>query len=82
MQEFLVEIATTFPEGTEQDEIDRLRAAEAVRAKELAATGHLVRLWRPVGEMRSIGIWAARNIDDLRENVLETLPLHEYMAFP
>lgn len=81
MQEFLVEIVTTFPDGMDQDEIDALRAAEAVRAKELAATGNLVRLWRPVGEVRSIGLWAADNIDELREKVLGTLPLHDYMAF-
>lgn len=81
MNEYLVEIVTTFPDGTDQDEIDRLRAQEAVRAKELAATGHLVRLWRPVGELRSIGVWAADNDDELREKVLGTLPLHEYMAF-
>lgn len=42
MREFLVEITTTIPEGTSQDEVDRRRAAEAVRARELAAM-------RPVG---------------------------------
>jgi muconolactone D-isomerase len=80
MKEFLVELTTTVPEGTDPAEVDRRRAAEAVRARELAATGHLVRLWRPVGEMRSIGLWRAEDEADLHENVLGTLPLREWMT--
>ena len=78
MREFLVEISTTIPEGTSQGEVDRRRAAEAVRAKELAAGGHLTRLWRPVGERRSIGVWCAEDESDLHE-VLGTLPLRPWM---
>ncbi|MFD9002460.1 muconolactone Delta-isomerase family protein [Streptomyces sp. NPDC059582] len=80
MRDFLVEITTTVPEGTSQDEVDRRRAAEAVRAGELAATGHLARLWRPVGELRSIGIWRADDEDELHEKVLGTLPLRPWMS--
>ena len=80
MQEFLVEITTTVPDGTEDAEVDRRRAAEAGRAAELAATGHLFRLWRPVGEMRSLGIWRAADESDLHENVLGTLPLRPWMT--
>ncbi|MEF9907979.1 muconolactone Delta-isomerase family protein [Streptomyces sp. P9-A2] len=80
MQEFLVEITTTVPEGTGQDEVDRRRAAEAVRAGELSTTGNLARLWRPVGESRSIGIWRAANEEELREKVLGTLPLRPWMT--
>ncbi|MEU9478774.1 muconolactone Delta-isomerase family protein [Streptomyces sp. NPDC048191] len=80
MREFLVEITTTVPEGTSQDEADRRRATEAVRAKELAATGHLARLWRPLGELRSIGIWRATDEADLQEKVLGTLPLRPWMT--
>jgi muconolactone D-isomerase len=65
MREFIVEITTTFPESMSQSEVDELRAAEAVRAKELTASGNLARLWRPIGEMRSIG----------------SLPLSLWMAF-
>jgi muconolactone D-isomerase len=68
MREFLVEITTTVPEGTSKDEVDRRRAAEAVRARELAGTGNLARLWRPVGEQ------------ELHEKVLGTLPLHPWMT--
>lgn len=80
MKEFLVEMTTTIPEGTEQAEVDRRRAAEAVRAKELAATGNLARLWRPVGELRSLGIWRAADEAELNEKVLGTLPLHPWMT--
>ncbi|MGW2715665.1 muconolactone Delta-isomerase family protein [Streptomyces sp. NPDC001356] len=80
MKEFLVVLTTTVPEGTEPAEVDRRRAAESVRARELAATGHLFRLWRPVGELRSIGVWRADDEADLRENVLGTLPLWPWMT--
>ncbi|MEV7687442.1 muconolactone Delta-isomerase family protein [Streptomyces bungoensis] len=80
MKEFLVVLTTTVPEGTDPEEVARRRAAEAVRAKELAATGHLGRLWRPVGELRSIGLWRADDEADLRESVLGTLPLWPWMT--
>lgn len=80
MREFLVEITTTVPAGTDPAEVDRRRAAETVRAKELAATGHLVRLWRPVGELRSIGVWCAADEVELHEKVLGTLPLRPWMS--
>jgi muconolactone D-isomerase len=78
--EFLVEITTTVPEGTEPAEVDRRYAAEAVRAKELASAGHLVRLWRPVGALRSIGLWRATDEAELHEKVLGTLPLRPWMT--
>ncbi|MDT0468129.1 muconolactone Delta-isomerase family protein [Streptomyces gibsoniae] len=81
MPEFLVEITTTVPEGVGEDEVGRRRAAEAVRAAELAASGHLYRLWRPVGELRSIGIWRAADEAELHEKVLGTLPLRSWMTF-
>jgi muconolactone D-isomerase len=80
MKEFLVELTTTVPEGTDSAEVSRRRADEAVRAKELAAAGHLVRLWRPVGELRSISVWRADDEADLREKVLGTLPLWPWMT--
>ncbi|MFG2847155.1 muconolactone Delta-isomerase family protein [Kitasatospora sp. NPDC048296] len=80
MNEFLVEITTTVPEGTSSNEVGRRRAAEAVRARELAAAGHLARLWRPLGELRSIGIWRAADEDELREKVLDSLPLRPWMT--
>ncbi|MGV9934771.1 muconolactone Delta-isomerase family protein [Streptomyces olivaceoviridis] len=80
MKEFLVELTTTVPEGTDPEEVSRRRADEAVRARELASEGRLVRLWRPVGELRSIGVWRADDETDLHENVLGTLPLRPWMT--
>ena len=77
--EFIVEITTTVPDGTDPAEVDARRAAETVRAKELTSSGNLVRLWRPVGELRSIGLWRAENEADLREHVLDTLPHRPWM---
>ncbi|MFJ5274727.1 muconolactone Delta-isomerase family protein [Streptomyces sp. NPDC088358] len=81
MREFLVETTTTIPGGTGQDEVDRRRAAEGVRARELAASGNLARLWRPVGEKRVIGVWRATDEQDLHEKVLGTLPLGPWQAY-
>ncbi|PKW10266.1 muconolactone D-isomerase [Streptomyces sp. 1222.5] len=81
MREFLVEITTSVPEGTSEEEVAQRRAAEAVRARELAAAGHLARLWRPVGEARSIGIWRAEDGEELESKVLGTLPLRPWMTF-
>ncbi|MFF7753178.1 muconolactone Delta-isomerase family protein [Streptomyces sp. NPDC007971] len=80
MNEYLVEITTTIPEGTTPEEVDRRRTSETARARELAADGHLARLWRPVGELRSIGIWRATDEDELHDNVLGTLPLRPWMT--
>jgi muconolactone D-isomerase len=80
MKEYLVEITTAIPEGTEPAEVDRRRAAEAVRAAQLAASGHLFRLWRPVGELRSVGVWRAADEAELHEKVLGTLPLRPWMT--
>jgi muconolactone D-isomerase len=58
-----------------------LRAAEAVRAAELAKADHLVRLWRPPlgpSEWRSIGLFRAADEAELRE-ALDSLTLHIWM---
>jgi len=79
--EFLTDMVTKVPDGTSTEKVDELRAAEAVRAAELAKKGHLVRLWRPPlgpGEWRSIGLFRAANELELRE-ILDSLPLHIWM---
>jgi muconolactone D-isomerase len=80
MKDFVVTITTTIADGTDPAEVDRRRAAEHERAKELAATGHLYRIWRPAGEKRSIGVWRAEDRLDLLDNVLGTLPLWQWMS--
>lgn len=75
MKEFLVEVSMNVPAETDHAEVDRRRAAEAARARELAAQGHLSRLWRTVGEPRVIGVWRAEDEAELREKILGSLPL-------
>ena len=77
--EFLTQITTTVPPGAEE-EFERRFRAEAARARELHASGHLVRLWRPVGEKRSIGLWRADDAAALEAEVLKTLPLRDWMT--
>jgi muconolactone D-isomerase len=80
--EFLVNMITHVPEGTPESEVEETKAREAVRAGELAAQGHLLRLWKPPvepGEWRTIGLWQADDASQL-QGILATLPLHVWMT--
>ena len=60
--EFLTELVTSVPEGTEEATVDETKAREAERAVELAAAGHLLRLWKPPaepGQWRTLGLFSA-----------------------
>ncbi len=75
--EYLVTMTTRVPDGTPQEAVDDIRAREAARARELAARGYLLRLWRPPlqpGEWRTFGLLAAASGDEL-ETVLASMPL-------
>ena len=75
--EYLVTMTTSVPDGTPEEAVDDIRNREAARSKELAAQGHLLRLWRPPlqpGEWRSLGLFAAEDRDQL-EGVLASMPL-------
>jgi muconolactone D-isomerase len=75
--EFLVDMVTTVPDGTSEEEIADIRAREAVRAKGLVAEGRLLRLWRPPlapGEWRTWGLFRAEDADHLEE-ALASMPL-------
>jgi muconolactone delta-isomerase len=75
--EYLVTMTTRVPEGTPDETVQNVRAREAARARELAAQGHLLRLWRPPlqpREWRTLGLFAADNEDQL-EHVLASMPL-------
>jgi muconolactone delta-isomerase len=75
--EYLVTMTTRVPDGTTEDAVDDIRTREAARSRELAAQGHLLRLWRPPlkpGEWRSLGLFAAADDDEL-ESVLASMPL-------
>jgi muconolactone D-isomerase len=80
--EYLVTMTTEVPQGTADATVEEVRAREAVRSGELAAEGHLLRLWRPPvqpGEWRTIGLFAAEDNDQLEE-VLASMPLHVWRS--
>jgi muconolactone delta-isomerase len=75
--EFLVTMTTHVPDGTEPETVDDVRAREAANSRQLAAQGHLLRLWRPPlqpGEWRTLGLFAADDDQELEE-VLASMPL-------
>jgi muconolactone delta-isomerase len=75
--EYLVTMTTHVPDGTPDQAVDDVRAREAAHSRELAAAGHLLRLWRPPlrpGEWRSLGLFAAADAGQL-EQVLASMPL-------
>src|SRR5260370_3126293 len=45
--EYLVTMTTHVPDGTSEEAVGDVRARDAARSRELAAAGHLLRLWRP-----------------------------------
>ena len=80
--EFLVTMVTNVPDGTSQAAVEQMRSREAARARELAAEGHLLRLWRPPlqpGEWRTLGLFAAGDDAEL-EAVLASMPLRVWRS--
>ncbi|RKN22276.1 muconolactone delta-isomerase [Micromonospora musae] len=78
--EFLVDMVTSVPEGTTDDEVAAMRAREATRTAELVAQGNLLRLWRPPlapGEWRTWGLFDADDADQL-EFLLASMPLRAW----
>ncbi len=76
--EYLVNMTTRVPGGTSEATVEDIRTREAAHSRELAADGHLLRLWRPPlrpGEWRSLGLFAADDGAQL-EKVLASMPLH------
>lgn len=80
MREFLIEFTLVIPEGTEQPEVDRRLAAEGIRAAELASAGTLYRLWRPLGQSCTIGVFRSADETELHEKILATLPLRPWLT--
>jgi len=80
--EYLVTMTTHVPDGTPDKAVDDMRAREAARTRELAARGHVLRLWRPPlapGEWRTLGLFAAADADEL-EWVLTSMPLRAWRS--
>lgn len=70
-------MTTHVPAGTSNAEVEQVRAREAACSRELAAQGHLLRLWRPPlqpGEWRTLGLFAASDEGQL-EQLLASMSL-------
>jgi muconolactone D-isomerase len=70
-------MTTHVPDGASEAAVKDMRTREAARSRELAAQGHLLRLWRPPqqpGEWRTLGLFAADDEGQLEE-VLNSMPL-------
>jgi muconolactone delta-isomerase len=75
--EYLVTMTTHVPDGTPEAAVADVRAREAAHTRDLAAQGHILRLWRPPlapGEWRTLGLFAAADRGEL-EQVLASMPL-------
>ena len=80
--EYLVTMTTLVPDGTTNQTVDEIRSREAVRSRELATEGHLLRLWRPPlrpGEWRTLGLFSAADAVEL-EDVLASMPLRVWRS--
>jgi muconolactone delta-isomerase len=74
--EFLTTFSSDIPDGTPDQVISDAQAGEARRTHELAAQGHLVRLWRLPAAADgpwALGLWRARDAAQLRA-ILDSLP--------
>jgi muconolactone delta-isomerase len=80
--EYLVTMTTHVPDGTSEQAVADVRAREAAHTRELAARGHILRLWRPPlapGEWRTLGLFAAADRGEL-ERVLASMPLRVWRS--
>jgi muconolactone delta-isomerase len=80
--EYLVTMTTHVPDGTAEQAVADIRAREAAHTRELAAQGHVLRLWRPPlapGEWRTLGLFAAADRGDL-ERILTSMPLRVWRS--
>ena len=80
--EYLVTMTTHVPDGTSEEAVADVRAREAAHTNQLAAQGHILRLWRPPlapGEWRTLGLFAAADRGEL-EQILASMPLRVWRS--
>jgi muconolactone delta-isomerase len=76
--EFLVEFEVHVPDGAQASEVEVRKSAEASAAARLVDEGHLVRLWKPPGETKALGLFRADSEAQLA-GLLGALPLSDWM---
>jgi muconolactone delta-isomerase len=77
--EFFVTFTLEIPAGTPADTVTATTAAEAKRAAELAAQGHLLRLWALPDQGRALGLWKAHDSAEMQA-ILQSLPLDVWLT--
>jgi muconolactone delta-isomerase len=77
--EFLVTFTLAIPPGTAAPAVADTEAREAQAAHDLADQGHLLRLWTLPGAGRTLGLWQARDADQMQA-ILAALPLAPWMT--
>lgn len=80
--EYLVEMTTRVPPGTTRAVLEDIWAREAVRARELADEGTLLRLWRPSaadGEGRTLGLFSADE-HGLLDKAIASMPMNMWRS--
>lgn len=79
--EYLVEMKAHVPAGTPPAAMQDIHAREAVRVRELAAEGTIVRLWRPgASDGRTFGLLTADE-HGLLDKALASMPLHMWRSY-
>jgi len=81
-REFLITMTVSAPPGTPPEQVDDVLSREAERARELAAQGHLRRLWSlpaEPGVRRALGLWSAGGSAEIA-TIVDALPLRPWMA--
>ena len=75
--EYLVTMTTRVPDGTPEQAVDEVRAREAAHSRDLAAQGHLLRLWRlprdAPGDPGVLGLWRAQDMAAMQA-IVRSLP--------
>ncbi len=81
-REFLITMTVTVPPGTPPQQVDDTLSREAQSARELAAQGHLLRLWSlpaAPGIRRILGLWRAGSSAEIA-GIVDALPLRPWMT--
>ena len=76
--DFLVHIINQAPVTLQGKELEELVKAESGRAKVLAEQGVLFKLWRIAGKRENVGIWRAKDANELHA-ALSSLPFFPYL---
>ena len=79
--DYLVDFIITIPDDAPPAEIEQRLAGETARVAELAAQGHVLRVWKPLpedGRQRALGLYRAPSDKEL-EAILDSLPLRPWM---